>query len=161
MHIHEVAQAILEIRRLPSPFIRSGELAQLIGPDGFQEALARRWLIQDHQQGTLVVTNIVATVEDIQRVAETYAEADEPAVGDSVIVADDGKSYEATVQAKEGGGYKLSFPPGKAPLRSLPAYKKEQLKRFAKPDAVVPKGSSPVTAQGSSFPAIGAPGIGR
>lgn len=148
MTTQQLAYSILEIRKRPSPFVMSGELLLLLGPQGYQEALNRRWLIHDSENSALRVTHIESFIADMKRLADDFNNPNEdPEVGDSVIVADDGKSYEATVQSREGDVYKLSFPAGKAPLRTLPGYQKNQLRRFARPDNKVPVGAQPVASQ--------------
>lgn len=147
MKTSEIARKILEVRKRPSPFIMTGELTVLLGPDGFQEALSRRWIIHDSENAAMLVTPLQAFIEHMK----TLAEADYgPEVGDSVVVASDGSTYTATVQSKEGENYKLSFPPGKGPNRMVPAYKKGELKKFAQPEQRVQPGSVPVKQQSTS-----------
>ena len=147
MKTSEIARKILEVRKRPSPFIMTGELTVLLGPDGFQEALSRRWIIHDSENAAMLVTPLQAVIEHMK----TLAEADYgPEVGDSVVVASDGSTYTATVQSKEGENYKLSFPPGKSPNRVVSAYKKGELKKFAQPEQRVQPGSVPVKQQSTS-----------
>ena len=147
MKTSEIARKILEVRKRPSPFIMTGELTVLLGPDGFQEALSRRWIIHDSENAAMLVTPLQAFIEHMK----TLAEADYgPEVGDSVVVASDGSTYTATVQSKEGENYKLSFPPGKSPNRVVSAYKKGELKKFAQPEQRVQPGSVPVKQPTSS-----------
>ena len=124
----------------------TGELTVLLGPDGFQEALSRRWIIHDSENAAMLVTPLQAFIEHMK----TLAEGIDPEVGDSVVVASDGSTYTATVQSKEGENYKLSFPPGKGPNRVVPAYKKGELKKFAQPEQRVQPGSVPVKQQSTS-----------
>ena len=146
MKTSEIARKILEVRKRPSPFIMTGELTVLLGPDGFQEALSRRWIIHDSENAAMLVTPLQAFIEHMKTLAEDY----DPEVGDSVVVASDGSTYTATVQSKEGENYKLSFPPGKGPNRVVPAYKKGELKKFAQPEQRVQPGSVPVKQQSTS-----------
>ena len=157
MNTADIARKILEIRRRPSPFIMNGELMLLLGPDGFQEALNRRWLIQDSENGAMLVTPLEQFIDQMRRLAEAFPsqpQEEDPQVGDSVYVASDGQTYDATVQAKEGESYKLSFQPGKAPSRPNPAYKKDELKRYARPDQKPKPGTVPV---GQKAPASSSP----
>ena len=147
MKTSEIARKILEVRKRPSPFIMNGELMLLLGPDGFQEALNRRWIIQDSENGAMLVTPLQAFIEHMKTLAEEEDSDYDPEVGDSVVVASDGSTYTATVQSKEGDSYKLSFPPGKGPNRVVPSYKKGELKKFAQPEQKVQPGSVPVKQQ--------------
>lgn len=140
MKTSEIARKILEVRKRPSPFIMTGELTVLLGPDGFQEALSRRWIIHDSENAAMLVTPLQAFIEHMK----TLAEDGDPEVGDSVVVASDGSTYTGTVQSKNGEDYKLSFPPGKGPSRVVPAYKKGEIKKFAQPEQKVQPGSVPV-----------------
>lgn len=167
MKTSEIARTILEIRKRPSPFVLNGELMVLLGPDGFQEALNRRWLIQDSENSCMRVTDIEAFIEQMQDLSEAEVGAPgddpDPEVGDSVFIASDGQTYQATVKAREGDGYQLSFPPGKAPNRTSPTYKKAELRRYAEPEKNVPPGS---VAPGAKTPRAATPynpppGLGR
>ena len=161
MKTSEIARKILEVRKRPSPFIMTGELTVLLGPDGFQEALSRRWIIHDSENAAMLVTPLQAFIEHMKTLAEEDSDYD-PEVGDSVVVASDGSTYTATVQSKEGENYKLSFPPGKSPNRVVSAYKKGELKKFAQPEQRVQPGSVPVKQQptnSSSVPYNPGPGL--
>lgn len=50
-----VARKLHERRFRPSPVMTTGELLNLIGSDGMQEALERRWLIPDQDTGYLTL----------------------------------------------------------------------------------------------------------
>lgn len=167
MNTNQIASTILEIRKRPSPFIQTGEIFLLLGPDGFQEALNRRWLIQDSENCSMRVTHIEAFIEQMRELAEADigipGNDPDPEVGDSVVIASDGQTYQATVKAKDGDGYQLSFPPGKSPTRTSPTYKKAELKRYAEPEKTVPPGSvAPGTpTPRSATPYNPPPGLGR
>jgi hypothetical protein len=163
MNTSEIARKILEVRKRPSPFIMNGELMLLLGPDGFQEALSRRWLIQDSENGAMLVTPLEAFISQMRQLAEEADTDYDPEVGDSVVVASDGATYTATVQSKAGDDYKLSFPPGKGPNRVVPSYKKGELKKFAQPEQKIQPGSVPVKqkAPSQSVPYNPGPGLNQ
>ncbi len=154
MKTSQIAKKILEVRKRPSPFIMNGELILLLGPDGFQEALNRRWPIQDSDNGAMLITPLEAFIEQMRTLAEEDDSDYEPGVGDSVVVASDGATYTATVQSKEGEDYKLSFPPGKGPSRAETSYKKNQLRKFAQPEQKIQPGSVPVKQKPASGPTV-------
>ena len=167
MKISDIAKTILEIRKRPSPFIMNGELMLLLGPDGFQEALNKRWLIQDSENSCMRITPLEAFIQQMKDIVEADigrpGDDQDPDIGDSVFVAADGQTYQATIQAKDGDSYRLSFVPGKAPSRVNPTYKKNELKRYAEPQKNVPTGSVPAkeTPPSSNVPYNPPPGLGR
>jgi len=140
MKTSQIAKKILEIRKRPSPFIMNGELMLLLGPDGFQEALNRRWLIQDSDNGAMLVTPLEAFIDQMRQLCEE----DDLEVGDSVVVGSDGTTYTGTVQSREGNNYKLSFPPGKGPVSQMSVYPRNQINRYAQPAKNIQPGSVPV-----------------
>ena len=107
------------------------------------------------------VTNIEAFIEQMRDMSEAEVGAPgndpDPEVGDSVFIAADGQTYQATIKAREGDGYQLSFPPGKTPNRTNPTYKKAELRRYAEPEKNVPPGS---VSPGQKTP-MAYPGLGR
>ena len=160
MNTAKIARKILEMRKRPSPYIMNGELILILGPDGFQEALNRRWLIQDSENGAMLITPLEAFIDQMRSLAEDDDSDYDPEVGDSVVVASDGATYTGTVQSKDGENYKLSFPPGKGPGRVEPAYKKQQLKKFAQPEQRIQPGSVPVKQKGPTQSSPYNPGPG-
>ena len=135
MTTREIASVILEIRRRPSPIIMIGDLMSLIGPDGYQEALNRRWIIQDEQG--LSVTHFQAMIFEMAEIAAGVE------VGDTVIVTRDGKPYQATVTSVDpNGGVSLSYGNEK-PTSDPGHYKPEELKVVAKAKVNVPSTSVP------------------
>lgn len=51
----QVARKLHERRYRPSPVVTTGEMLNLIGSDGLQEALANRWLVPDQDTGFLTL----------------------------------------------------------------------------------------------------------
>jgi hypothetical protein len=150
MNLSEVAAKILELRKRPSPFLRQGELMELLGRDGYQTALTQKWVILDNLEvpGTLRVTHIESFIDRMRQLAEVTlnqpVDPDDPDVGDSVVVTADGKPYTATVQSREADGYKLSFTPGQGPANTASTYKRNQVKRYATPATKVGPASQAV-----------------
>jgi hypothetical protein len=96
------------------------------------------------------------------------AEADYE-VGEQVIMAEDGKTYQATVQAKQAdGSLVLSFGTDK-PSKIKPSYARNELQRAPtaagtatpKPSQATPTASKPATPTPALPSGPAAPGIGR
>src|SRR5574343_237992 len=123
MTIKEIATKILERRNSLSPIIMIGEMNQILGGDGLQEALARGWLIPDYYNGALQVTDYMTKVNEMRELAESGNYQ----VGDSVVVVEDGQGYTAVVQGKRSDGtYMLSF--GDKKPRTERTYNDQEIK---------------------------------
>ena len=104
--LSNAAKTILERRHRLSSIIQSGQLQLEIGPENFAEALRRRWIVPDiYETGALQVTN------NSQQLCELEAAAnDKLAVGDSVTLADSGKSVVGVVrEVRPDGRIVVSF----------------------------------------------------
>lgn len=80
MNTQEIAQTILERRNRMNPVIMNGEMIGLLGAEGMQEALQRRWLVPDMDTGHLQVSNDLAVVEELRSVAATPAPKQEESI---------------------------------------------------------------------------------
>lgn len=110
-NLAKVANAILERRRRLTSIVQSGELQAEIGPEGFSEALRRRWVVPDYSEtGALQVTNLRAQIDEIEIAAKAVgsvsaAPADQKlAVGDPVTIADNGKVITGVVKEMRPDG---------------------------------------------------------
>jgi len=70
----EIAKAILERRNRMTHIILPGEITAEIGPDGVSEALQRRWLVPDTDDGYLCASNDLAVLEEMRKVADAKPE---------------------------------------------------------------------------------------
>jgi hypothetical protein len=67
--LKEIATIILERRQRMNPTVMQGEMSTVLGEDGLQEALNRRWLVPNYESGYLQVANHGSVVEDMQAIA--------------------------------------------------------------------------------------------
>ena len=70
----EIAKAILERRNRMTHVIMPGEISAEIGPDGVAEALQRRWVVPDTDDGYLCANNDLHVVAEMRKVAEMKPE---------------------------------------------------------------------------------------
>jgi len=70
----EIAKAIIERRNRMTHVIMPGEITAEIGPDGVAEALQRRWLVPDTDDGYLCATNDLKAVEEMRQTAQMKPE---------------------------------------------------------------------------------------
>src|SRR6516162_5912973 len=70
----EIAKAIIERRNRMTHVIMPGEITAEIGPDGVAEALQRRWLVPDIDDGYLCATNDLKAVEEMRQTAQMKPE---------------------------------------------------------------------------------------
>jgi hypothetical protein len=109
MNLREIAKIVLEKRNQMSPIIMLGEMQRLLGAEGFMEALRRGWLIPEHSTGMMQVSNQLQRVEEMRAVLEDAGQNGH-AIGDTVIIADEGQAYTAKVAAiQPDGSYVLAF----------------------------------------------------
>jgi hypothetical protein len=104
-----------------------------------------------------------------QPATPTAAGKDDFEVGDPVIMAEDGKTYQATVQSKQAdGSVVLSFGTDK-PSKIKPSYARNEIQRAptaagktpAKPSTPTPTASTPAIPSPAMPSGPAAPGIGR
>lgn len=76
--LKEIAQIVLERRQRMNPTVMQGEMSAVLGEDGLQEALNRRWLVPNYESGYLQVANHGNVVEEMQEIAAMPDPAPEP-----------------------------------------------------------------------------------
>lgn len=76
--LKEIATIILERRQRMNPTVMQGEMTTVLGEDGLQEALNRRWLVPNYESGYLQVANHGSVVEDMQAIAAMPDPTPEP-----------------------------------------------------------------------------------
>ena len=128
MEDKQIAVTILNRRNSLSPIVMQGEMRSTLGSDGYDRALANRWIVPNYESGELQVTNNLGVIDQMRKMAESVQEdTGDPDVGDAVVTADAGDTYMATVASKNRDGtYELSF--GDKKPRLIRPFKKEQLK---------------------------------
>jgi hypothetical protein len=135
MTIQEIAIKILDRRNNASPIVMIGEMNQILGDEGFSEAMRRGWIIADHDTGHLQVSNLQARIEEMREISEYAAPGTAHQVGDTVLVAEDGQVYNAVVQGQRpDGSYILSFGDKKPRAGGEKPYKAEELKAVSRPE---------------------------
>lgn len=76
--LKEIATIILERRQRMNPTVMQGEMTTVLGEDGLQEALNRRWLVPNYDSGYLQVANHGSVVEDMEAIAAMPDPTPEP-----------------------------------------------------------------------------------
>jgi hypothetical protein len=147
----EVAQAILNRRNSLSPVVMSGEMQGTLGQDGYRMALDRRWIIPSYESGELQVTNDFGVLTQLRQFAEAQEDVD---IGDSVMVADSGKTYQAKVsQRNPDGTIKLTFGDDVREKPRVDTFTKDRIKLLQKASTSEPaKTSIPSPSKGYSSP---------
>lgn len=131
MTLPQIAAVIMDRRNKMNPIVMIGEMQQALGPDGFSEALNRRWLIPDITSGHLSISEHQGVIDELRALAEQA----QYQVGDSVMVVSNGQTYAATVKAiRPDGSYELSYPDGAQPSESRENYKQDEIRPVARPD---------------------------
>lgn len=105
MTTQEIARYIHERRLRASPIILPGEAIAIIGSEGLQEALDRRWLVPDHDSGYLQVTGDMARVAEITETA-----AAEPVVESTIENASAGLVMEHARRDGRGVIHEIAAP---------------------------------------------------
>lgn len=115
------ARTLLEYLRSRSTlFVQRGILLEALGNDGLQEALRRGWLVPDHVTGELQLTSSLAKIRELEEAAwpdtaagdnaKKQAEEEPVAVGDEVVVAEQGKTLTGVVkEVRPDGRVVVSF----------------------------------------------------
>lgn len=67
--LKEIATTILERRQRMNPTVMQGEMNAVLGEDGLQEALSRRWLVPNYEDGYLHISPHQSVVEEMQEIA--------------------------------------------------------------------------------------------
>jgi hypothetical protein len=67
--LKEIATTILERRQRMNPTVMQGEMNAVLGEDGLQEALNRRWLVPNYEDGYLHISPQGSVVEEMQAIA--------------------------------------------------------------------------------------------
>jgi hypothetical protein len=67
--LKEIATTILERRQRMNPTVMQGEMNAVLGEDGLQEALSRRWLVPNYEDGYLHISPHGSVVEEMQAIA--------------------------------------------------------------------------------------------
>jgi hypothetical protein len=67
--LKEIATTILERRQRMNPTVMQGEMNAVLGEDGLQEALNRRWLVPNYEDGYLHISPQGSAVEEMQAIA--------------------------------------------------------------------------------------------
>lgn len=107
MTLIEIARILVDLRKRTLPIVRKSELAQIMDAQDIREAVDRRWLIP-HESGELSVTHFEQQVKEFTDMVE--AEDDRIlAVGDPVVVTNDGVAYTGVLSKKDNSGWQVSF----------------------------------------------------
>lgn len=132
MTIGSIAKTILD-RRSVNPIVMSGEMRDMLGAEGFQTALDRRWITPDAYTGmNLMVTDQQPFIEEMRGLAES--EDGTYKVGDTVLAVENGQVFNAVVQGiRPDGSYILSFG-DKRPTTPRESYKREEVRPIARPE---------------------------
>ena len=123
MNIRLIASAIINRRNL-SPVVMQGTIQDMLGPDGFTEALRLRWLDVNTEDGMIHLTNSQQKLDEMRAIVD-----DENAqVGDAVTVAEEGQAFQGTVQrVNPDGSVTLTFG-DKKPKAPKPMYRKDEIR---------------------------------
>ncbi len=136
-------------------------------PAKVTESLARSLILAHSQRPPEELQPIIETAavskvtipkwEPFDLHARRIAEQEDHAIGDQVLVTDDGQVYAAVVKAKTADGYELSFPGDRKPKAMKPSYAKNEIGTpdKAKPGtSPAPAGAAKVSAARASVPHI-------
>lgn len=152
--LSEIASTLLSRRATLSSYVPTGQVRQDIGVDGFQEAVRRTWLVPDVESGEVHITNHLGTLAEMKRIAEATPVG--PEIGDEVVVAENGQTFQGIVQSKAADGkMKISFGGQKPPQeREYDATEVKMVGKGASP-AAAPRAtvaSTPVSAPAPAAP---------
>lgn len=100
MNTRKIAHTILTSRNKIQSSIMGEAMRRKLGPDGFQEALRRGWLLVDHESGFLNVSSLATKLEEMR----TISISDKPQEGDQASVISDGEEVEGTVAGQSHNG---------------------------------------------------------
>jgi len=145
-----IARNLLKHVNPTSAFIHQRTVQEALGSDGYSYALNNGWIRPDYETGHLMLSMNNKLVEEIRSLALLE---DEPEVGSSVTVEENGKTFVAKVQQKNTNGtYDLSFGEGEKPTRTN--FAKEQVKMAVNaPPAnnAAPAAEQPAASAGRAF----------
>lgn len=119
--IQELAQTLLKRRSAASPMVMPGELVSLVGPDGMQEALQRRWVIPISETGHLQLNTATAIMADMDAIA---AQAEAPVSQPETIKVSEAHGMYGEMPRDDQdccpncGGHRKGFQCGKCGTRS-------------------------------------------
>jgi hypothetical protein len=68
--VNEIAALVLERRLRSSPTVMQGEMRDVLGEDGFGEAITRRWLVANEDTGYLQVSPDAARISEMEELAK-------------------------------------------------------------------------------------------
>jgi hypothetical protein len=71
--VNEIAALVLERRARSSPTVMQGEMRDVLGEDGFGEAINRRWLVANEDTGYLQVSSDGARLSEMEELAKTVS----------------------------------------------------------------------------------------
>lgn len=74
MNTAQIAATLIERRKRPNPVVFQGEILSAIGSDGLSEALARRWLVPNHDTGYLQFSPDEGVMLEMRQMAVTEAD---------------------------------------------------------------------------------------
>jgi hypothetical protein len=69
--LREIARILLDLKNVNTTAVRSGELKQKIGPDGYQEALTKRWIEPDSDMVDVQLTSNLNKIQEMRRAIDT------------------------------------------------------------------------------------------
>ena len=105
-----------------------GDIRAVLGEDAFATAIERRWLVLSEDYNGLSFNLTPIVMQEIHLLAEE----DSYAVGDQVLVTDEGQTYVAAVQGKNAdGSLILSF--GENKPKHERSYQTSEIKKVAEP----------------------------
>lgn len=99
MNTRQIATTLLNNRSKLTPVLMTAQLKDQLGAEAFSEALRKRW-IDIGEDNYAVISKNQAKLEEMQAAANS----DAAQIGDEVVVAENGKTFKATVSKQNPDG---------------------------------------------------------